>query len=65
MAVWSKALPLTASCLSPLCVGIPPGACEKVASDLGLCGGFHGYSGFLSYNCQVTTDMVKVTKIEI
>ena len=31
MAVGSKALPLTASSLSSL-----PGACEKVASDLGL-----------------------------
>ena len=36
MAVWSKALPLTASCLSPL----PGLACEKVASDLWLGGGF-------------------------
>ena len=39
MAMWSKALPLTASCLSPL-FGIKSqsGACEKlkVASDLGL-----------------------------
>ena len=43
MAVWSKALPLIASCLlittTPL--WIPPGACEKVASDLGLGSGFH------------------------
>ena len=38
MAVWSKALPLTASCLSPL-PGFEslPG---QVASDLGLGGGF-------------------------
>ena len=38
MTVWSKAPPLTARCLAPL-----PGfewACEKVASDLGLGGGF-------------------------
>ena len=38
MAMWSKALPLYASCLSPL-PGFP-GACEKVASDLELGGGF-------------------------
>ena len=35
MTVWSKALPLTASFLSPLSTG----ACKKVASDLGLGGG--------------------------
>ena len=42
MAVRSKALPLTASCLSltTVRVRIPPGACEKVASDLGLDGCF-------------------------
>ena len=63
MAVWSKVLPLTARCLSPLrdcpdgrvvkgaasdCslplttapFGIPFVTCEKVASDLGLGGGF-------------------------
>ena len=41
MAVW--ALPLIASCLSITTtpVRIPPEACEKVASDLGLGGGFH------------------------
>ena len=36
MAVWSKVLPLTASCPSPVQVQNPPGAREKVASDLGL-----------------------------
>ena len=40
MAVWSKGLPLTASCLPPL-----PGVSKKVASDLGLVGGFHRVSG--------------------
>ena len=38
ITIWSKALPLTASCLAPL-----PGfesACEKVAIDLNLGGGF-------------------------
>ena len=40
-AVWSKAPPLTARCLSPLHgFEIPAWACEKVASDLGLGGGF-------------------------
>ena len=41
-AVWSKAPPLTARCLSPLpaWVRILAWACEKVASDLGLGGGF-------------------------
>ena len=39
MAVWSKALPLNASRISPL-VRIAAGASEKVASDLGLDGGF-------------------------
>ena len=40
MAVWCEALPLTASCLSPLpqCA-IPAGGCEKVAFDLWLGGG--------------------------
>ena len=38
----SKALPLTASCLSPLPgFKILAGVCEKAASDLGLGGGFH------------------------
>ena len=36
MVVQSKLLPLTASCLSPLWVSMPPRACEKVVSDLGL-----------------------------
>ena len=37
MVVWSKALPLTACCLSPL-PGFrnPTEACEKVVIDLGL-----------------------------
>ena len=41
MALWSKALPLTASCLSPL-PGFKSQArlYEKVAGDLGLGGGF-------------------------
>ena len=48
VAVWSKALPLTASCLSPLGFLFPAGACEKVASDLELGAGFFaGDSGFL------------------
>ena len=40
MAVWTKGFPQTASCLSPLLVQIPLGACEKISSDLGLGGGF-------------------------
>ena len=41
MAVWSKTLSVRASCLSPLPGSkISAGACEKVASDLGLGGGF-------------------------
>ena len=40
MAIWSKALPLIASCLSHCPVSNPIRACEKVASDLGLGGGF-------------------------
>ena len=40
-AVWSKAPPLTARCLSPLPgFRIPAWACEKVASDFELGGGF-------------------------
>ena len=50
MAVWSKALPLTASGLSPLS-GFEswPGhvRCKKVASDLGLGGGFRRVLRFL------------------
>ena len=39
MAEWSKALPLTASCLKPR-VGILSAPCEKVPSDFGLGGSF-------------------------
>ena len=41
-AVWSKAPPMTDYTLSftTACVRIPAWACEKVASDLGLGGGF-------------------------
>ena len=46
MAVWSKVLPMTASCLSSM-HGIPAGACEKVASDLRLAGGFRRVIRFL------------------
>ena len=35
-AHWSEALPLTARSLTTAWVPIPAGACEKVASDLGL-----------------------------
>ena len=45
MTEWSKVPSLTARCLSPL----PEFECEKVASDLGLGGGFHPYSGFPNY----------------
>ena len=44
MAVWSKALPLTASCLTTVRVQIPPGACENVASELRLSVGFRRVS---------------------
>ena len=48
MAVWSKALLLTASCLSPLSgFEIVTGASEEVASALGLGSVFARYSGFL------------------
>ena len=36
MAMSSKALPLTASCLSPLSLGLNPEKSENVASDLGI-----------------------------
>ena len=36
MVVWSKALPLTASCLSPLPGEESPGVCEKVSKVLRL-----------------------------
>ena len=53
MAEQSKALPLTASCLSPLPgYASRAGACEKVASDFALGGGFHRVtmsSRFLHY----------------
>ena len=56
MAVWSTALPLTANCLSPVRVRIPSGACEKVASDMGLGGGFSlgTPASSTSYNWLVT-----------
>ena len=40
MTMWSKAMPLTGSCLSPLPGFESHWASEKVASDLGLGGGF-------------------------
>ena len=40
IAEWSTALPLTASCHLPLASSNPGRFCEKVASDLGLGGGF-------------------------
>ena len=42
MALWFKALPLTASCLSPLSEfeSHPPGPCEKLPSDMGIDGVF-------------------------
>ena len=47
MAERSKAPPLTARCLSPLSrVRIVAWACEKVASDLGLGGGFRRVQRF-------------------
>ena len=52
MAVWSKALPTTASCLSPLTVvESSAGASEKIPSDLGLGGGFAS----TTFNWLVTT----------
>ena len=46
-AVWSKAPPATDCTLSltTACVRIPTWACEKVASDLGLGGGFRQVLG--------------------
>ena len=39
--MWCKALPKAPSCLSVTAwLRIPAGVCEKVASDLGLGGGF-------------------------
>ena len=61
MAVSPKALPLTATCsclLQLSAVPIPPGACEKVACDLGFSPGTTVYS--TSYNMAE-----KVTKKEI
>ena len=40
MAVWSKALPPTASSLTTVPVRIPFGECEKDVRDLGLGSGF-------------------------
>ena len=40
MVVWSKTLPLTVSCLSPLSGFESHAGREKVASDLGLGGAF-------------------------
>ena len=49
MAVWSKALPLTVSCLLITTAPVPilSGAWEKVASDFGFGSGFHCVSSFL------------------
>ena len=50
VAVWCEALPLTASCFSPLPGFIyRPGHVAKVASDLGLGIDFAAYSGFLQH----------------
>ena len=45
MAERSKAPPLSRlESLTTACIRFPPAACQKVASDLGLSGGFAGYS---------------------
>ena len=50
MNVWSKVLPLTTSCLSPLSYSNPTGPCENVASELGSGGGFNRFPLDISYN---------------
>ena len=48
MTEWSIAPPVDCSLsLTITQIRIPVLACEKVASDLGLCGGFAGHTGFL------------------
>ena len=54
MAVWSNALPLTASYLSPLSGFESPRVSEKVASDLVWGGGFRRLHRFLPPNWLVT-----------
>ena len=69
-AVWSKAPPLSAHCL-PSLPGFDsrPGHVKRFASDLGLGGGFAGYSGFLHYlqlAChELATIGINVTKNKI
>ena len=60
MAVWSEAPPLTASCLSPLPGFESRPGHVKVASDLGLGGGFAGYSGFLHYLQPVSHELATI-----
>ena len=50
MTVWSKGLPLTASCLSPVTtvrLRIPPGHVRKLLVTSGYAVVFAGHSGFL------------------
>ena len=65
MAEWSKALPLTTSCLSPL-PGFEShlGTCEKVTCDLRLGGGFRRILqvSSTSYNWLVTTSIAILQK---
>ena len=70
MAVWSKAPPLTAHCLSPL-PGFKsrPGHVRKLPVTWGWAVVFAGYSGFLHYlqlaSHELATIGINVTKNEI
>ena len=62
-AVWSKAPPLTARCLSPL-----PGfesRPEKVASDLGLGGGFYRVLRFPFHHIQLASHVLATCGINV
>ena len=71
MAMWFQAVPLTASCLTTVWIWTPPGACEEVASDLGL-GSVSCWLSSTSYNWLVTmyqysrkSDKKRNTKFQI
>ena len=65
MAVWSKAPPLTARCLSPLPgFEIRPGHVGKLPLTWGLGVVFAGYSGFL-HNLQLASHELDIIGINV
>ena len=60
MAEWFKVLPLNAHCLNIVRVPITVGACENVASDLGLGSGFRWA---LRYRPPLTTGYSRLNNI--